>query len=211
MAPRKRLSPEARRRKRKKRTVAVVGFVLTTVMLSWFFEAQSTTTVMFVRHADTGASMNGDNDAQLNSTGRARADLLADFLKDTDVLAGVDAIYASSFVRTQQTAAPLAERLNLDVKIAEQDDVVGFMKYVLSEHKGRIVLVVTHSNLLGELVAELHGHQSVPEIATDEFDNLYIVSIPWFGKVKTLRLHYAVGWTPPYDVGKSGGGGATTN
>jgi broad specificity phosphatase PhoE len=186
--------------------VAVIGFVLTTVMLSWFFEAQSTTTVMFVRHADTDATMASGNDAPLNATGSARANLLADFLQDTDVLAGVDAIYASPFLRTQQTAAPLAERLGLEVAIAEQDDVVGFMEYVLSEHKGRIALVVTHSNLLGQLVAELHGHQSVPEIAADEFDNLYIVSIPWFGKVKTLRLHYGVGWTPPYDALKQSSG-----
>ena len=30
----------------------------------------------------------------------------------------------------------------------------------------------------------------MPSIAEDEYDNLYIVTIPWFGKVKTLRLKY---------------------
>jgi hypothetical protein len=45
-------------------------------------------------------------------------------------------------------------------------------------------------------VAELHGHQSVPAIRDDEYDNVYIVTSPWFGKVKTLRLRYGIGWTP---------------
>jgi phosphohistidine phosphatase SixA len=205
MAQRRRLSPEAKRRRRRRRLVTVLGYMLAAVVLAWFLELRATTTVMFVRHADTGLAMNADTDPPLNATGRARADLLADFLQDTDVLAGVDAIYASPYLRTQQTAAPLADRLGLEVSIAEQDDIVGFMEHVLDEHQGRIVLVVTHSNLLGELVAELHGHQSVPQIAADEFDNLYIVSIPWFGKVKTLRLHYGVGWRPPYGGLQSGG------
>ena len=30
----------------------------------------------------------------------------------------------------------------------------------------------------------------------NEFDNLYIVSIPWYGKVKTLRLRYGAPYLP---------------
>jgi hypothetical protein len=30
----------------------------------------------------------------------------------------------------------------------------------------------------------------VPPMVDGEYDNIYIVSIPWYGKVKTLRLHY---------------------
>ena len=30
----------------------------------------------------------------------------------------------------------------------------------------------------------------MPEIARSEFDNIYIVSIPWFGKTKTIRFRY---------------------
>jgi hypothetical protein len=33
-------------------------------------------------------------------------------------------------------------------------------------------------------------------MADNEFDNLYIVSIPWFGKVKTLRLRYGAPYQP---------------
>ena len=34
--------------------------------------------------------------------------------------------------------------------------------------------------------------RNVPEMAPDEYDNVYIVSIPWFGKVKTLRVRYGL-------------------
>lgn len=36
----------------------------------------------------------------------------------------------------------------------------------------------------------------MPELRKREYDNLYIVTIPWYGKVKTLRLHYGVRYAP---------------
>jgi broad specificity phosphatase PhoE len=185
--------------------ITVVGYVIAAIVLAWFLEMRATTTIIFVRHADTDAAMAEGGDPPLSGIGRDRAELLADFLQEVDVLAGVDAIYASALMRTQQTAAPLAERLGLQIEVDDHYDVAGFMGRVLNAHTGEIVLVVTHSDVLGQLVAELHGHQSVPAIAPDEYDNLYIVSIPHFGKVKTLRLPYAIGWHP-YDIEiKSGG------
>lgn len=208
--PRPRLTPEQKRKRRQRRMITVVGYVVAAIVLAWFLEMRETTTIMFVRHADTDASMAEGGDPPLNAVGRERAELLADFLEDVDVLASVDAIYASELKRTQQTAAPLAERLGLEIAVDDHYDVVGFMERVLDAHKGEIVLVVTHSDVLGQLVAELHGHQSVPPIASDEYDNVYIVSIPHFGKVKTLRLPYAVGWRPPYDVKIQSGGVTVT-
>ncbi|MBN1238632.1 MAG: histidine phosphatase family protein, partial [Gammaproteobacteria bacterium] len=146
----------------------------------------------FVRHADTDRTMAEGGDPPLNEQGQARAELLADFLQDVDVVAGVDAIYASEALRTQQTAEPLARRLELDVGVADHHDYAGFMEDVLREHKGEIVLVVSHSDTIAPLIEELHGSKNVPEMAPDEYDNVYIVSIPWFGKVKTLRVRYGL-------------------
>jgi hypothetical protein len=50
--------------------------------------------------------------------------------------------------------------------------------------------VVTHSDAIGPLIDELHGKKGLPDIASDEYHNVYIVTSPWFGAVKTLRLHY---------------------
>ena len=62
--------------------------------------------------------------------------------------------------------------------------------------KGEIVLVVTQSDTISPLIVELHGSKNVPEIQADEYGNLYIVTIPWFGKVKTLRLQYDLMFRP---------------
>jgi hypothetical protein len=59
------------------------------------------------------------------------------------------------------------------------------------------VLVVTHTEPLPVLIRELHGSKKVPPMAADEHDNIYIVSIPWYGKVKTLRLRYGAPYAGP--------------
>lgn len=202
----------------------MVLFVLATFGLAWFFESQATTTIILVRHADTdlpastvvvpgdaggadgaGEARAADNagqtaDPPLNERGRARAELLADFLQDIDVIASVDAIYATDSLRTRQTAMPLAGRLGLDVTVTDHYDYVGFMAEVLREHKGRIALVVTNGDALAPLVEELHGSKNVPEIGPSDYDNLYIVTVPWFAKVKTLRIRYALGWDRQFEL-----------
>ena len=174
--------------RRRSRLGPVAAFVVICVGLAWFFEQQATTTLIFVRHTDIEANL-GD-DPPLSRLGHQRAELLADVIQDIDVVAGVDAIYASEHRRTQATAAAVAERLELDVSIRDPYEVVPFMAQVLRQHKGEIVLVVTLGDILAPLVEELHGSKNIPTFGPDDYDDIYIVTIPWFGKVKTLRMHY---------------------
>jgi broad specificity phosphatase PhoE len=176
-----------------------LGFVFVAIGLAWFFEQRATTTVIFVRHADTNAPVAQNADPPLNERGRRRSELLADFLEDVDVVAGVDAIYANETKRTQETAAPLANRLNLKVEIEDPERVQTFMRDVLRKHKGDIILIVTEADAIAPLVEELHGSKNIPPMGPEEYDDVYIVSIPWFGKVKTLRVRYGQG--TPLDVG----------
>ena len=64
------------------------------------------------------------------------------------------------------------------------------LETILKKHKGKIVLVIGHSNTIPVLIANLGASKRVPEIAENEYDNIYIISIPWFGKTKTIRLRY---------------------
>jgi len=124
-------------------------------------------------------------------------------LGDADVVAGVDFIYATQYRRSQATAAPLARRLELDPVLYNAGDIVGVLEKILREHKGKIILVVAHSDTIPQLIAELGGSKNVPAIAENEYDNLYVVSIPWFGKTKTLRFKY--GEPPPQVVPEPAG------
>lgn len=180
-------------RRRRSRAFPILGFVFTAICLAWFFESQATTTVIFVRHADIDSPESAESQAPLNASGQARAQHLADFLVDVDVIAGVDVIYASERLHTQQTAAPLAERLGVPVLIEDPYQYEPFMEDMLREHKGDIVLIVTHADAIAPLIDELHGSKNLPEIGPNEYDNIYVVTIPWFGKVKTLRFRYGMG------------------
>jgi broad specificity phosphatase PhoE len=198
----------AKRRRRRIRILPIIGYVTVAFGLAWFFEQQATTTVIFVRHAETDAAMQAGGDPPLNAQGRMRAEALADFLQDVDVIRSVNAIYASDKRRTQETAAPLAKRIGLQVEIDDPYQVERFIREVLREHKGEIVLIVTHSDVIAPLIDELHGSKRLPKIAPDEYDNVYIVTIPWGGgaKVKTLRLHYG----QPYSALEYPNGAPTT-
>jgi broad specificity phosphatase PhoE len=169
------------------RLIAFIGYSAAVIGLAWFFESQATTTVIFVRHADVDAPMSAAaDDPPLNATGRARAELLADVLEEVVVVGSVNAFYASPAQRTQQTAAPLARRLGMEVEIDDPYETERFMREVLREHKGEIVLIVTHSDAIAPLIDELHGSKRLTPLAADEYDKLYVVTIPWFGRVKTL-------------------------
>lgn len=180
--------PEARKRRRRRRLQLVVIYVAIAVGLAWFFESQATTTIIFVRHAEKAATP-ADN-PELSPAGEARAAELARQMVDADVIAGVDAIYATPFRRTQATAAPLAAALDLPITSYDPDDNEAVLADILDKHKGEIILVVGHSNTLPGLIADLGASKRVPPIDEDEYDNLYLVSIPWFGKTKTIRLRY---------------------
>ena len=198
----KRLTLAERRRRRRRRMTLALAYILVAFGVAWYFDSQATTTIVFVRHADVDDPLDLESDPPLNSTGRARADLLARFLEYLDVVGGVNAIYAAPYRRAEQTAAPLANRLGLMVRPAVFEDTEAFMEQILDEHKGEIVLFVVDREAIAPMIEELHGSKRVPEIAPDEYENLYVVTVPWGGgaKVKTLRMLYGLDWRPPEET-----------
>ena len=198
----RRLTHAERRRQQRRRLTLALGYILVAFAVAWYFDSQATTTVVFVRHADVDDPLALERDPPLNAIGRARADLLSRFLEYLDVVGGVNAIYAAPSRRARETAAPLAERLGLMIRPAEFDDTEAFMEDILKTHKGEIVLFVVDREAIAPMIAELHGSKRVPEIAPDEYENIYIVTVPWGGgaKVKTLRMRYGLDWKPPEDT-----------
>ncbi len=179
---------DRRRRRRRRRIVVITIYTAIAVSLAWFFESQATTTIIFVRHAEKAATP--ADDPGLSAAGEMRVAELTRQLVDADVVAGVDAIYATPFRRTQETAKPIADALDLPVNTYDAEDVEPILEHILKQHKGKIILVVAHSNTLPVLIANLGASKKVPPIAEDEYDNIYIISIPWFGKTKTIRLRF---------------------
>jgi broad specificity phosphatase PhoE len=185
---------ERRKRRRRRRIQVIIIYTAIAVGLAWFFESQATTTVIFVRHAEK-AAMPADNPG-LSAAGQRRAAELKRQLVDADVVAGVDAVYSTPFRRTEETARPIADALDLPLHSYDAADTEAIMENIVKVHKGKVILVVGHSNTLPALMGNMGASKRVPAIAEDEYDNIYIVSIPWFGKTKTIRLRYGEPYIP---------------
>lgn len=182
--------PPSPKRKVRIRLLPVIVYIIAAFVLAWFFEQQATTTLIFVRHAETEPGVPLDADPGLSERGRRRAELLANFLADADVVASVDAIYATTSRRTQETVEPLRARLGQTLNIDDPYRVERMARRLLRDRKGKITLYVMDADAIAPLVAELHGSKKIPPIAPDDYDEIYIVTMPYYEKVKTLRFHY---------------------
>ncbi len=185
---------DRRRRRRRRRAQIIIIYTAIAVGLAWFFESQATTTVIFVRHAEK-ATIPADNPG-LNEAGKRRAAELARQLVDADVVAGIDVVYSTSYRRTEETVQPVATALNLPITPYDASNTETIMDEIVREHKGKIILVVGHSDTVPVLIGNMGASKNVPEIGENEYDNIYIVSVPWFGKTKTIRLRYGAPYVP---------------
>jgi 2,3-bisphosphoglycerate-dependent phosphoglycerate mutase len=179
---------ERRKRRRRRRLQIIVIYTAIAIGLAWFFESQATTTIIFVRHAEKLADQG--RDPSLSPAGERRVAELTRQMVDADVIAGIDAIYSTPFKRTQETVRPLADTLNLPINNYEAADTEEVLNTILKTYKGKIILVSGHSNTVPVLIANLGASKRVPPIAENEYDNIYVISIPWFGKTKTIRMRY---------------------
>jgi len=192
---------DRRQRRRRRRIQVVVIYTAIAVGLAWFFELQATTTVIVVRHAEK-ALVPADNPG-LSDAGKRRAAELARQLVDADVVPGlgVDAIYSTATRRTEETAQPVATALGLPIIPYDASNTETIMDEIVREHKGKIVLVVGHSSTVPALIGNMGASKNVPQINEYEYDNIYVVSIPWFGKTKTIRLRYGEPYIAPVATG----------
>lgn len=185
---------DRKRRRRRRRVQVIVIYTAIAIGLAWFFESQATTTIIFVRHAEK--ALEPADDPGLSEAGQRRVAELTRQLRDADVVAGIDAIYSTPHRRTQETAQPIADALDLPINTYDASDTEAVLETILRDHKGKIILVVGHSNTVPVLIANLGASKNVPPIDEAEYDNIYIISIPWFGKTKTIRLRFGEPYAP---------------
>ncbi len=148
----------------------------------------ATTTIIVVRHGEKATEP--ANDPPLSPLGETRALALVDAVRS----AGVQVIYSTPWKRTQQTAAPTSQRLGIPVTTF--DVTPGAQGYgelwaaeLLSKHRGKVVLVVGHSNTVPPILRGL-GVVDAAAISDSEYDNLYIVTVPETGAPRLVRAKF---------------------
>lgn len=140
------------------------------------------TTVILIRHAERLAAP-GNDDPHLSAAGKKRAKRLLQVLSQ----ANVSAIYTSEFIRTKETAQPLAHTLGLTpIELTEAPDIE---RDILLNQAGKTVLVVGHTDTVPEVI-RLLGDDSGHEIGGEEFDNMFVATVLGASRVRVTRLKY---------------------
>jgi phosphohistidine phosphatase SixA len=133
--------------------------------------------IFIVRHAERASNTPQDKDPSLSEVGQQRAQALAKALANS----GIRTILTTQYRRTIETAAPLAQALQVTslpvvtkagaAKGEHAKDVAAAA--LRSSSKGN-VLVVGHSNTVTEILAALSGPVH-PALCEDSFHHLFIV------------------------------------
>ena len=152
------------------------------------------TTVFLVRHAERATSP--PEDPPLQEAGITRSQELAHILGK----AGIKAIYTSQFLRTKQTAEPLAKHLGiasivLPIKMSSSNpravsqESINELAERIYQKAGENALIVGHSNTVPEVIRALGG-DVIPTIGETEFDDLFVVTVYEKGKSRVTNLKY---------------------
>jgi broad specificity phosphatase PhoE len=136
--------------------VLVVGGVAITL-----YRNANTSVVLLTRPAEKDPGT--ISDPPLSAEGEERAQQLAQMLGDSGGGATLDGIYVSDDRRSQQTAAPLAQRLHRTPVVFKAGEARELASRVLREHPGGTVLVITSGATLTDIIHELGGAE--PESA----------------------------------------------
>lgn len=127
--------------------------------------------VVLVRHAEKAAQP--ADDPPLTVEGVARAKALAEAVED----ARITAIITTQWVRTRETAAPLASSSRIVPEVVPTGDTRAHAEAVASavrRHPGGVVLVVGHSDTIPAIIAALGGPR-LPDICSSAFDDLFVL------------------------------------
>ena len=129
------------------------------------------TVVHVVRHFEKQAD--GTTDPSLSKQGVARSWALRDHLADTPLAA----VFATEFVRTQETVAPTAAAhdLAVDTRFEPTHELAD---HILSVHGGEIVLVAGHTDTVPDLLGALGVRGADrPSIGRDDYGELFTTTV----------------------------------
>lgn len=129
--------------------------------------------IFLVRHAERAGEPAAD--PGLSAAGQVRAQSLAEAL----VAAGVREIITSQFRRTRETAAPLAQRLQIEARPvpARRGEGAAHIQEIVAltrAQSGGALLIVGHSNTVPALIAALGGPQ-VAELCESSYQHLFVL------------------------------------
>lgn len=179
-------APEPRSRLKATLVFLMLFAILGAVVVFAYFATfrRPVTTLILVRHAEKIIDPNNP-DVDLSEAGQARAQEIARIFGD----AGINAIYATQYRRTQETVKPLSDKTGVPVTIVNSKNTADLLAQIRAQHSGQTILIAGHNNTVPEIIAALGGPR-YPTIPESEYDNLFIVTVYRTGKAKVVKMKY---------------------
>lgn len=180
-------------------TLATVATLLATTMLvgcsptlnSNSSVSESEPLVVFlVRHAE---KTDLGSDPGLSTAGIERAAALARVLRSAEI----EYVHSSDFVRTRNTAGPIAAEHGVEVELYDPRDLSSLVERL--RRTGGRHLVVGHSNTTPQMVELLGGAPGSAINEEGEYDRLYIVTIGSDKAVNSVMMRYGIPYVPVQD------------
>jgi len=136
------------------------------------------TTIYLIRH--TEKQLDAGRDPELTEQGHARARNWARLLSDVSL----DKVYSTDYIRTRDTAKPIAASQNISVQLYDPGsvDFEAFIKENLNSN----VVVVGHSNTIPAFTNGLLGEKRYEELDESNYDSLFVVDI--MGQLRNAKL-----------------------
>ncbi len=135
-------------------------------------------TLIFVRHAEKADD--GTKNPPLTKEGEARADRIKAMLKKA--YSKVDAVYSTEYKRTESTALPTSKEFDLEIQSYDPRAPKVFIKKLIKDHQGEVVLIVGHSNTTPFLVNMVLGEEKFAQLDESAYDDVFIVKSKEVGK-----------------------------
>lgn len=161
------------------KTLLVSVFYAIVVILSSLSEVNAMTddySLYITRHAEKAEAA---SNPPLSEQGQRRAEMLAQLLAK----ANIEHIYSTPYQRTEATAGPLAQRLNVSIesyRAGAPEQLVA-----LVQQRQRTSLIVGHSNTVPALVRAFGGVSE--DLTEQDYGDLYQLNIR-DGHVQLVRL-----------------------
>ena len=157
-------------------------FVLFLLLLGPIGIAQEVTTYYLIRHAEKVRTDKTNRDPHLTVEGQQRAQSWSNILAEVPF----DKVFSTPYHRTKETAQPLAMAKNLPITLYNPRSL--YDAEFQEQSKGKIVLVVGHSNTTPALANKIIGQEKYPQIDDDKNGNLYILQVSPQGVTSQLLL-----------------------
>jgi 2,3-bisphosphoglycerate-dependent phosphoglycerate mutase len=151
-----------------------IGLLFFTLMSREAFAQNKKITIILLRHAEKDL-LDAENtaDPNLSAEGRARAQRLLKAIGDYKPLQ----IYVSEYKRTQQTAAPLAEKRKLAVKSYDTRKLKELAEEISSVRKSRRIVVVGHNTTTPALANLLLKTNQFRPLGENEYDKIWVIRL----------------------------------